>query len=272
MRVSLAELLGGILPSGSKHKVVSVLHAYFDETGTHGADRVLIAGWLGPLRAWEIAEKRWEQALGDLQSPPFHYSPMRAQTGEFELFPTWQADALTARLANVMAESDLLPITAGFVGNWDRAVSAGKDWNVRFPSPYHFAFELAVEQLNRQSDKTWAAEPIAVIFSQQSQYKPRALEVWDAHKSGGYWPHLHSLTYEERAGQPRLDMADMICWETVQCMGHEQDTTCWQRHPLLSRLLNITRPFVGGYHTEESFIEMMNRSPPHERLYLRSSH
>lgn len=53
------------------------LTAYFDESGTHGADYVVIAGFLGNTSAWNSLTERWTSALKDHNIPFLRLSGLR---------------------------------------------------------------------------------------------------------------------------------------------------------------------------------------------------
>jgi len=108
------------------------------------------------------------------------------------------------------------------------------------------------------------------MFSRQSEYGKRAEEVWRTAKGNGLWRNLISFGYGHPETFPHLQAADMIAHETFQCLKAGTDTV-WQKWPLVKRLLTDERNrlMFGGYHTTETFIEMMKRSEKGGRRYLK---
>lgn len=52
MTVLIRDLALGVLPTWCRLKVIAVLYAFFDESGTHaGATKTVIGGFIGPAEA-----------------------------------------------------------------------------------------------------------------------------------------------------------------------------------------------------------------------------
>jgi hypothetical protein len=234
-----------------------LLHAFFDESGTHQQHHnqvTLISGFIAPADDWDEINRAW---VGETKGDAFHYKDFALET------------ELLDSLAEILAASTLEVVTAGFRGDWDKAISHRNDWSKRFPSCYHLIFEQCVEQIDRLSAEHWGNEPVAIMFSRQNEYAKRADEVWRTMTGNDLWPNLQYFGYGDPAKRPELQMADMIAHETYQCLKDGSDAV-WQEWPLVRRLLNEDRPRLGAYHTTESFIEMMERSERGGRKYLKT--
>jgi hypothetical protein len=237
--------------------VTALLHAYFDESGTHnqyGRQVTLVSGFIGTSREWRRVNKAWTLAMN---GETFHYTDYQLEGG------------LLARLADILAESRLCVVSAGFSGDWDKAISHKSGWKIRFPSCYHLVFEQCAEHMDRLSVDQWNNEPIATMFSRQNEYAKRSEEVWRTAKGNGLWQNLISFTYGDPGRFPQLQAADMIAHETFQCLKVGDDLV-WQRWPLVRRFLAENAFVFGGYHSTETFIEMMKRSEEGGRKYLRT--
>jgi hypothetical protein len=240
-----------------RYEEVAVLHAYFDESGTHAQHRdpvTFVAGFVGTSRQWRNVRRAWTTAM---KGETFHYKEFRME-GE-----------LLAELTEILASSGLQVVSAGFTGNWERAISAGPDWKRRFPSCYSMVFEMSVEQMNRWCRQLWGGEPIAITFSRQLEYGKRAEEIWRTFRGNGEWRNLVSFAYGDPEVFPQLQAADMIAHETYQCLKVGNDEV-WQKWPLVRRLLVDGVRLVGGYHTEESFVEMMRKGDREGRTFLKT--
>jgi hypothetical protein len=262
MTLPIRDLAFGILPACCRHKVIAVLYAYFDESGTHaGAQNTLIAGFVGPAHAWAATEGAWQNFLHSESAPPFHYTEITGQKKAYADWERWRGDLVIAGCADILAASALKPVAAGFTGDWERVLaSVHPRWAERVPSRYHLAFEICVQQLANFSRDLWGNEPIAAVFARQDEYQSRAALVWHSYKAAGEWSHMHSLTYEDRKGQPRLDMADMIAHELYQCVT-DSDLMRWRKWPFLQRILSKDETYIlGGFHTTETAIAMMHRA------------
>lgn len=60
-------------PKDAHPKVFCVLHAYFDESGTHGSSRVcVVAGYFATQNQWDAFDRKWRKALQDYRLKEFH--------------------------------------------------------------------------------------------------------------------------------------------------------------------------------------------------------
>jgi hypothetical protein len=230
---------------------MTLLRAYFDESGTHaGSPVVFIAGLMGSLEKWDETCLQWQEAMkGEI----FHYTAFYTET------------ELLNNLAEIISSSGLQFIGAGFSGNWEKAISTEADWVKRFPSAYNFAFEMCIEQITR----AWPDSQIELIFSEQNQYEKRAEEVWRTFRGNGYWKNFIDFSYETPKRLSELQIADMVVHETFQCMK-AGTLEAWNKWPLMKRLVKSDNTYSGGYQTEKSFIEMMRRADKDGRQYLKT--
>jgi hypothetical protein len=202
-----------------------LLRAYFDESGTHASSPVtFISGFIGRTREWRRIRKLWQAEMAD---EVFHYKERRCDAAKLD------------RLATILADSSLQVISAGFVGDWNSAISHGVDWRKRFPSCYHMVFEMCVEQMDRWSSELWPGSPISLTFSRQDEYAQRAAELWRTFQGNGLWQSFWSLKYANPA-LVELQTSDMIAHETFQCMKAGNDES-WHHWPLVKKLLATSR-------------------------------
>lgn len=186
----------------------------------------------------------------------FHYKTMRHE-GE-----------LLSRLATILTCSGLQVISAGFSGDWEKAISHRDDWRTRLPSPYHLAFEICAEQMERSSASLWNSEPVAVVFSRQREYAKQAEFIWRSHKASGFWKNVLTFAYGDPETTVQLQAADMIAYEVFQCMKTGDEEDHWHRWPLSRALLEQDATHLGVYHTTKTFIEMMEINESQGRKYL----
>ena len=60
-----------------------ILTAYFDESGTHGGDLALMAGFLGNARQWRKFEKRTKKLFGRYRVDAFHSIDLKRTDKDF---------------------------------------------------------------------------------------------------------------------------------------------------------------------------------------------
>lgn len=232
---------------------MALLHAYFDESGTHaGAPATVVSGFIGTAEEWAAVRLKWEAALG---GKAFHYRKMGGRS----------FTELREELADILATSTLQVVTGGFLGNWENVVWLGFDWQKRFPTPYHFVMELCISQMEVWAKEHWNDDPISLVFSRQKEYRKRAEEVWNTYRGNGLWPKFASFTYGDPDTLPELQTADMIAYETYQCIGKPG---AWKNWPLVSRLLKGAIQPLGAHHDEDSFVRMLAKTDAEGRTYL----
>jgi hypothetical protein len=252
-------------------RVLAVLHAYCDESGTHGgAPCTVIAGFIGRAPIWDVVEADWRRILG---GRAFHYTHLSRHVGNGE----FKGDDLNTRLAmidacaDLLGKSDLRVVAAAFDGDFKAAVAERPDWGARFPSAYSLCFEMVVEQLNRLSRALWDNEPIAVTFAHHREYGQRAQEIWDTFKANGEWENLVTFAYADINQIPALQTGDMIVHETYQCMkrGGIGNEAVWREWPLVRRLLQKDDLMMSWFHDRDSLIKMIDHNDSQGRHYLR---
>lgn len=252
-------------------RVLAVLHAYFDESGTHGGSPcTVVAGFVGLAPMWDAVEAEWRRILGDRA---FHYTHLSRHVGNGE----FEGDDLDTRRAMIDGCSELLGkaslqvVGAAFHGDFDAAIKERPDWSVRFPNAYSLCFEMAVEQMNRHSRELWGNEPISITFARHREYGQRAQEVWDTFKENGEWENVVAFTYADINQIPALQTGDMIVHETYQCVkrGGIGNEAVWQEWPLVSRLLKKDQLMLSWFHDRDSLLAMIDHNDSQGRHYLR---
>ncbi|MEO5806011.1 DUF3800 domain-containing protein [Devosia sp.] len=269
MNLILSELARGILPYSAKEKVVGVLFGYFDESGTHGgADKQCIAGMIGRADDWDDVSSKWDTILGDRA---FHYTHMNRiyGNGQFKGVPQAERTALIEACADAVGSSDLLSVCGGFVGDWKQTIAGGAGWNLRFPSCYSYCLEMCLMAMNKLSAEKWQSEPIALVFSQQDQYRDRAFEVFNIIKNAGEYPNLATFTYAPMKQLRPLQVADMFAYETFKVLG-ETDPAEFRKWPLTRRVIQQGRSSFGGFGSPELLTGLLREAEIKGRQYYKN--
>lgn len=235
-----------------------MLHAFFDESGTHaGSPVTAIGGFIGSRNQWRAVNRKWRKTMGE---HVFHYKEMRME------------GAILSRLSDILANSDLEVIGSGFVGNWERAINSGAaDWPKRFPSCYHLVFEMAAQRMQHISKSHWNGEPISITFSRQDEYAKRAEEVWRTYRGNGMWESIVHFSYGAPEDLVELQAADMIAHETFQCLKEgAAGGWGWDKWPLVRKLIDNGRPLHGLAQKEEQLVQMLSDQDRNGRVYLKT--
>lgn len=254
----------GLLPDGA-HRVIAVLFAYFDESGTDGLlGHTIISGFVASAQTWGAVQARWRDELARVGVWPFHCVECVGRNKAYQHFESREQslEHLNA-LAAIVAPYDAIPIAASFSGDWKLVVEKHEDdFAHRYPSAYSFCFEAVVEQLNRYSQRFWDSEPIAIIFSEQDQYSARAAEVYAHFKHNGEWQNIIHCGYADPRRVVPLQVADMISWETRRYLWkRDADPETWVELPLLNQLIQYQGELAGWAYDEQS-IQMVRAQSP----------
>lgn len=173
-------LARGLHPWSSRERLTAVWWGYFDESGTHGdPDVFMLAGYVGPERAWISLEADWIAELTKRPCPLDWYHRVDAEhgKGEFQKTPEhkhyWdrtRRDALTKTLAGIVSRYRLFgfcvalkvrEFKAHFVPNLK-----GKHERV-FKDPYLFCFHTAMDWMfETLPPRLPKREKVSFVFSE----------------------------------------------------------------------------------------------------------
>ncbi|WP_157538802.1 DUF3800 domain-containing protein [Hydrogenophaga flava] len=220
----IEEFAGSVLGGASKHKVVAVLVAYFDESGISSRDHmVLVGGAVADSSTWSRIERPWKKCLepGEISDNGvscFHAVDCDHGEREFASVPRPLRDAMAWRLSDEIGKIKPHCFAAGVVRkDWDGLPGDMKD--ALGGDPLHLSVALCIEQISDWAKREVDGEPVALVFAKQHQYN-KATE------------HIHSEYCRDFSGvgsvsfsEPRLviplQVADFIAYESYRWM-HER--------------------------------------------------
>lgn len=201
-------------PSHHKHKVLAVLKAYFDESGTDDkSTAVMVSGLVAPIQVWDKFDPAWNEQLDVPKLPYFHAVDCEHGNGIFQPLSGGIRDSLVWGLADVIGKHKPLSVNAGITL---------ADWNSkRFPSivkafrtPYHACFSHCIDQLITWADQNDFLESFALVFDDQREYKAYAEEIYDAYKAEKKSTNrLVSLQFADDKSFPGLQAIDLVLYE-----------------------------------------------------------
>jgi Protein of unknown function (DUF3800) len=254
---------------------MAILHGYFDESGTHlSADATVISGFVGTIEDWDAVEEKWRAAV---DGQVFHYVDCKHQKKAYERWDTVRCNSHIDRLAAVLGESNLRSVVASYRGSWQAALTHIPKAAQRFPNAYSFSLEACIETIRHFTRKYWDNSDIALVFSRQDEYAPRAHETWDTFKYNGLWPEIVSFAYGEPAKLWPLQAADMIAHEsylaTLAVAGADELARPDSKNPARAewplmralvernRIRDIKGVDVGSFYTFDALENMLVRLP-----------
>jgi hypothetical protein len=198
-------------------KVLALLRAYFDDAGTHRRSEVTsIGGLIGTAEAWTALEADWGGVLDRFKEyglKTFHAYDCEVGEGEFARFPREIREAISQKFSRVVADHKNIRIFWSSVVNADWREVADDNFRDRYKSSFGLCFEWCVQQAARWSINYSGGSPIALIFSEQNDFRDRMNEVFNHYVGAKHYAPLRSLTFASYVDCLPLQAADLVATE-----------------------------------------------------------
>jgi Protein of unknown function (DUF3800) len=204
-------------PSNHKFKALAVLRAYFDESGHEAnTDSVAITGIVASSDEWDKFDVAWREQLAVPKVEYFHAVECEHRDKIFSNLSLPLRDSLRWGLGDVIAQSPISIVNGGIqMEGWKRQ-DLPKLKKI-FPSPWHLCFAYVLQQLDEWSKENANGEPIALVFSEQQQYKQHAHKIYDAYmRIKDESSSFVSLQFADMRLFPGLQAADFVSYEIYQ--------------------------------------------------------
>ncbi|MEO6688138.1 MAG: DUF3800 domain-containing protein [Dokdonella sp.] len=215
--ISMTELADVVCAWSSKHKVMVMLRAYFDESGMHKeAPSVVMAGFVGSSAQWQSFDGSWRSVLARYDVEVFHASPCAKGHGEFAGKDEVIRTSLALDLADVICASGIQSLAFGLDNAAWKEVS-DVEFKKTFPTSYSLGFQYCLQRVKRFSEVMADGEDVALVFADHQEHGPLAQVVFDHYKaSQEYGGKLASLTFASPKKFSALQAADLFAYETYQ--------------------------------------------------------
>lgn len=261
-----ADLVEVAVPDGGF--LVSLLQAYFDESGTHDGSPVMaFSGYI--IRKPQAARfrKEWASALAKASEgkpKPLPYFHMREAGGNpprgiFEGYTYDEVDALARELIRITRQRTLIGFSVVFKrADYDDLIAARH----AMPCAYAFGAYAVMLRIRKWAEKNGIEQKFAYFFEAGNEDEPEARDFikWLT-ASEQIKQHLryYSDTWIPKAGAPTLQSADMLAWHTVKHFANMAAGKSMRKD--LEALVRTDHDFVSEYkrqHLEDlanSFVE-----------------
>lgn len=200
-----------------------MLTAYADETG-HSRDEqqkfVGMAGLLAPALNWEAFERKWKATLAskEFNIPYFH---MKEFAHSKETFKDWEGNERRRRklFGRLMLHIETaLALPFGVIIPMDELRKFTKEQQELLLDPYFLCFQSVTAACTTFLDfhNLPKEEKIALVFSEQGEFKNRALQIYDGvMKLEGTSIHrsTSSPTFRDMREIVPLQAADIVAYE-----------------------------------------------------------
>lgn len=256
--VSVGEIVAGLLPNPPR--LIAVLFAYLDETGTNGTPTAtIVGGVVGLLPQIVQAEGRWRARVQQDGIKAFHATKCRGGHGEYHAWrPDWdRMKRHYSDLATIAGKYELRPVSGSVLfADWNALEdSAIKQ---RFPSTYAFCFELCLFHIQRVAKEL--GETAMVFYAVSQQYADRAAEVARAYTANKQWfDRIVSCAPAASNDIVPLQIADMAAYEMYH-LFHSQGTAKRPDLELMPLLGDPMKP--NGFFYDAEALRMLSAAGP----------
>lgn len=262
---SVAETCEASFPYFVRRRLVVVLKAYFDESGTHSAARVLaVVGLIHAPSKWQPFERAWRARMRRFQkrypaAVVFHMTKCRGGYEQFLGIPEKERFGLIDDLADIVCKHRPTIVASVMVKSaW--ATLADAEFRRRFHTPYHLCLEHCVQQILSLVKERGGKDFVALICSDQSEYEKRTLQVHSEYKKRPEYQNF-SLAYFPPAKFMPLQAADLVANETYAYANSKLGASVPTMRDSLKSMIHDGLDARGGYYTEDALAELIARGP-----------
>ena len=219
--IPIAEIAAALHRSDDFVKAITMLKAYFDDSGTHGESRITaIGGYVCSGKTWESVEREWLDVLEDYRSRYgvtwYHATDIARWTGEWGRVPLDACRDAPMRFAKVLGKHSLLPVWAA-VKNEDFHKFATREFLVSFPTPFSLCFHQAMQQLYTFAQDNHNAMRIA-LFAAHGDYEERVNAAHrDYLRDGEFAEYIGPISFDEPRRVVPLQAADLLANQLYHC-------------------------------------------------------
>jgi hypothetical protein len=238
------------LAHGSRNtqRVLAVLIAFLDESGTHdargldpGSEIAGFGGAVADAKQWDLLEADWSQVLKEFQAPWYHARSCEEGEKPFKGWPITTRRELTRRLIEIFNEYPMLRVVGTTsVRDYDAIIPPLVKEQI-YKHPWHLGFQHCIDQ----ALKWLSNEQIGLVLDCQNEFDQWAKERFDQIKQRRPEPRLVALTFASKEQQVSLQVADLIVFYMTK----------WKRRLLFKKGTKLPRPAL----------HLIERArPPHE--------
>jgi hypothetical protein len=212
-------LVDAVLPDGEG--MVAVLHAYFDESGTHdGSGRMCIAGYLFTPHQAKQFSKAWGATLRAAGVDSFGASDCANGGKQFRGMPVQERDRLARTLIALIREHMTFGVAVVFASDTYEAEST-RAWRQYYGHAYTTCLQFCLGEVHKWAARTGYQGHVAYFFEAGHRHQREANErmhniARDAKKRADFLYGSHTFV-DKRHARP-CDAADYLAWHINRFM------------------------------------------------------
>ena len=255
----LAELAPLLFPSCCKERLLVLLAAYFDDSGTHrSAPVITVGGYWSTVDRWVSLAEEWRQVLGELRLPFFRMSDFENRHSFYRDWTPRQHDYAIKRLVGIVKRLTLGSVATSLLKESYRTLDQEDRRTIGTPQTICTETSMAniVEKLKREHRREHVAYFIengpgwdqVVQRSQDDEWRVQF--------------RVASLSFVNKKDYPQLQTADVLAYEAYKDALRHCGIHARPRRRSLDSLLKRGSHNSIIYRTEDhvrSIVEMVSR-------------
>ncbi len=205
----------------SRHEVISMLTAYFDESGTHKqSPAIAISGYIASVEEWERFDGAWTAMLRDERLSMMHWTDLENRKGAFKGWTKERQLALQNRAIAIIRETVRCGFSTAVLVNDYYLIAQGS------PETAHqgacaFAFADNLKLVGMWIEANSISEPINYVIEHGGGYggelQPALHHIPLAELRTQFRvSSLKSISYAEKKDVSPLQAADILAYESYK--------------------------------------------------------
>lgn len=243
--------------------MVVMMHAYFDESGTHSKDAILwVAGYLFEADQCLRFEREWSARLAESGISIFHAVDCAHRNKEFESKSREDCDALLIDLIELIRKYAALQVTCAISQRWFDALRP-TTWKAIYGDAYALGATICLQSISSWCNDNAYFGRIAYFFEENKEGQSSASRFMDfvtSHPALKTLYRHHSHIFMAKPDAVPLQAADLLAWEMNKEMVEAQNTP--RKRPTRKSLLALqavksVRVALSAHNMPRYFAQMM---------------
>ena len=213
---SIEQLSRIVFSFTAKERMMAMLAAYFDESGTHSKSPIIaIAGYISNDEQWAKFNEEWQTLLDRYSLEYFHMNQFENRQGQFRGMSEHERHALLDSLITFIGIRARSGIAAAFdLSAYNELVAEGYEEIIG--PPYALCASLCIVGTQRWAVKHSYQEPIAFLFERGARHsglfhKAYNKALKNSKISANY--RLGTLAFPDKREALPLQAADILAYE-----------------------------------------------------------
>lgn len=205
--------------------VVQIVHAFFDESGTHAGSPVLcVAGYVFSKRNARLLSREWEKVLRQFDLPYFHMVDCAHGNGVFARLTMGERIAVQTRLIDSLKQHAAYGFGVSIDTKAYSEVLAGKGPTM---SAYAFCARCVIDEIGRWFHQTGFRGKSAYLFEagheswSEADQVVRAVLTNPLNKLNDVHYGYKAHSFIEKQESPPVQAADILAWQWATDIKHQ---------------------------------------------------